>query len=242
MLVCGSFSISNALSEFYNNCSATPKGREVRDELIDQKAKAMNCTFMLIYQWMKAFRQYYVKLKMLKVGVSQQSLTARQAFTLSRGKFLDSYVKKTKKSSASARDTSSDDSLVSQAAGDDDESDHTAANVSLPPIQPIWADMTNKRQGFQMFLGYKFNDVPDHLWEDFEIECLAMIRRYRAAGMQQQAGIQQPPQQPLPAPHLAEVAASSPSPKVGQSLRASIKRRFKQSFRKERKGSTSSQQ
>ena len=60
-------------------------------------------------------------------------------------------------------------------------------NATLKQIQQEAAEKaTDRRAGFQHFVGYKFQDIPDHLWEDFEFECLALICRLMDMGRQQQ--------------------------------------------------------
>ncbi len=52
-------------------------------------------------------------------------------------------------------------------------------NITLAQIQQAAAQKaTDRRAGFKHFLGYKFQDITDHLWEDFEFECLALIQRF----------------------------------------------------------------
>ncbi len=170
----------------YNNSTATPKGRQQKAELLARQAVKMNCTPLQIKEWIDKFRQYYVKLKRTKVGVPQQSLTEKQAWTLSRGTFFDPYIKQATKSSG--QDTDSDDSLVSQPGAS-----HSPSASSGIYVPHQMQDKTNPREGFQFFLGYKFTEIPDNLWYSFEQDCLGLITRYREAGRQQQQG--QPPQQ-----------------------------------------------
>ncbi len=180
----------------YNNSTATPQGRKEKSGLLARQAVKMDCTPTQIKEWMDKFRQYYVKLKRTKVGVPLKSLTVKQRNTLSRGTFLDPYIKQSTRSSG--QDTDSDDSQVSQPA-----SIHSPSSSTGIYVQPPMQDKTNPREGFQMFLGYKFTEVPDYLWYNFEQDCLNLVGRYREAGRQQlQMPLQVPPlsQQVQPQP------------------------------------------
>ena len=71
-----------------------------------------------------------------------------------------------------------------------------AVNATLSHIQQdVAEEATDRRSCFQNFLGIKFQDIPDNLWDDFEFNCLTLIRKYRDMGRQQQQPAQQQPPQ-----------------------------------------------
>ncbi len=64
------------------------------------------------------------------------------------------------------------------------------------------------RAGFHQFIAYKLQNIPEHLWEDFETDCLAMVRRYCEQGRQPQ---QQQQAQRMSAPAASGVYGQPPS-------------------------------
>ena len=62
----------------YNHWSANYKVREVKQDLIAEKAQKMCCTYGLVDRWINSFRNYYVKLTKSKSGQATGCLTDRQ--------------------------------------------------------------------------------------------------------------------------------------------------------------------
>ena len=62
----------------YNHGSAYFKGREVKADLITEKAEKMGCTYGLLDKWIHNFRNYDIKWIKQKSGQVMGSLTDQQ--------------------------------------------------------------------------------------------------------------------------------------------------------------------